>query len=86
MYRAMALGWLLVATAVSAAKVGLAELEQAVDARQVAAAQAAVRREELDREIAALERETEAARHAPATTEEVLAYPTPIGQIGRAHV
>ncbi len=71
---------LQLATAVSAAKVGLAELEQAADASRVAAAQAAVRRDELDRELAALEREVEAARHAPATTREVLAYPTPIGR------
>ena len=34
----------------------------------------------LEREIAAVEREAEAARHAPATTEQVLAYPTPIGR------
>jgi hypothetical protein len=73
-------GRLQLATAVSAAQVGLARLEQAADARRVAAAQAAVRAEELDREIAAVEREAEAARHAPATTEEVLAYPTPIGR------
>jgi len=71
---------LQLATAVSAAKVGLAELERMADATRVAAAQAAVRREELDREIAAVEREAEAARHAPATTQEVLAYPTPIGR------
>jgi len=71
---------LRLATAVSAAKVGLKDLEREADATRVAAAQAAVRREELDREIAAVEQQAQAARHAPATTQEVLAYPTPIGR------
>ena len=73
-------GRLQLATAVAAAKVGLAELERDADAKRVAAAHAAVRREEIEREIAAADREAEAARHAPATTQEVLAYPTPIGR------
>lgn len=73
-------GRLQLATAVSASRVGLADLERAADTKRVAAAQAAVRREEVEREVAAVEREAEAARHAPATTKEVLAYPTPIGR------
>ena len=73
-------GRLQLATALSAARLGLAELEKAADERRVKAARAEVRREELEREIEEAEREAETARHAPATTEEVLAYPTPIGR------
>lgn len=73
-------GRLQLATAVSAARAGLAELEKAAEERKVLAAREEVRREELEREIAAVEREAEAARHVPATTKEVLAYPTPIGR------
>mgnify|MGYP006273124159 CR=1 FL=1 len=73
-------GRLQLATAVSAARAGLAELERAADERRVNAAREEVRREELEREIQAVERETESARYAPATTQEVLAFPTPIGR------
>jgi hypothetical protein len=71
---------LQLATTVSAARLALAELEKAADQRRVQAARAEVRREEIEREIEAVEREVETARHAPATTQEVLAYPTPIGR------
>ena len=49
-------GRLQLATAVAAARAGLAELERDLDARRVAASRAVVRKEELDREIAAVER------------------------------
>jgi len=68
------------ATAVSAMKAGLERRRQEGDAARVAAAEAAARRQRLESEIDRLAREGEAAAHAPATTQEVLAYPTPIGR------
>jgi hypothetical protein len=67
-------------TALSAARVGLARLRAETDDRQVAAAAATVRRGQLEEELAAVRRELETARQAPAATREVLAYPTPIGR------
>jgi hypothetical protein len=71
---------LAMATAVSAAKVELAQMKAAVDSNRVAAAEAAVRRTKLEEDLVRLNREIEAAKHVPATTKEVLAYPTPIGR------
>jgi len=71
---------LAMTTALSAARVGLARLRAESDDRQVAAAAAAVRRGQLEEELAGVRRELEAAREAPAAAREVLAYPTPIGR------
>ena len=71
---------LQLATAVSAAKVGIDRWKQASDATRVAAAEAAARRRQLEEEIRTCTLEAEGLAHVPATTEEVLAYPTPIGR------
>ena len=68
------------ATAVSAARVGLAEMKQEADAARVASAERSARRRSLEAEIRQCRLETEGIAHAAATTEEVLAYPTPIGR------
>ncbi len=68
------------ATAVAAAKVDVERLKQATDAARVAAAESATRRRELEAEIERCTLEAEGLAHAPATTQEVLAYPTPIGR------
>ena len=68
------------ATAVSAAKVEVDLLKQATDAGRVKAAEAAARRRELETEIERCTLEAEGLAHLPATTKEVLAYPTPVGR------
>jgi hypothetical protein len=68
------------ATAVAAAKVELERCKQERDAAEVAAAEAAARRQDLEREIERCTLEAEGLSHAPATTQEVLAYPTPVGR------
>jgi hypothetical protein len=68
------------ATAVAAARVEIEDRKQAVDASQVKAAETAARRKELLAEIERCTLEAEGIAHAPATTKEVLAYPTPIGR------
>jgi len=71
---------LTLATAVAAAKAELEGRRGSVEAERLAAAEAAARRQELEAEIERCTREAEAAAHAPATTKEVLAYPTPIAR------
>jgi hypothetical protein len=71
---------LQLATAVSAAKLAIEERKQASDAARVAAAEAAARRREIEEEIRRCTLEAEGIAHVPATTKEVLAYPTPIGR------
>jgi cell division protein FtsB len=71
---------LALTTALSAARVGLGRMRQETDDRQVAAAAAAVRRGQLEAELADVGKELEAARQAPAAERQVLAYPTPIGR------
>jgi hypothetical protein len=68
------------ATAVAAAKVELQRRTEAADAAQVAAAARAARKQVLEQAIQACALETEAVKHRKATTQEVLAYPTPIGR------
>jgi hypothetical protein len=68
------------ATAVSAAKVEVDRLKQETDAGKVKAAEAAARRKELETEIERCTLEAEGLAHLPATTKEVLAYPTPVGR------
>ena len=68
------------ATAVSAARVELERRKQASDAARVAAAERSARRETLEAEIRQCTLDVEGLRHARATTQEVLAYPTPIGR------
>jgi hypothetical protein len=68
------------ATAVSAARVGVAEMKQDADAARVEAAERSARRRSLEAEIRQCRLEAEGIAHAAATTEEVLAYPTPIGR------
>jgi hypothetical protein len=68
------------ATAVAAAKVDIEQQKQVTDAARVAAAESATRRKELEAEIERCTLEAEGLAHAPATTQEVLAYPTPISR------
>lgn len=68
------------ATAVSAASRGIDARKQAVDEQKVVAAELATRRERLKNEIEQCTLEAEGIAHAPQTTEELLAYPTPIGR------
>jgi hypothetical protein len=68
------------ATAVAAAKVDIERQKQTTDAARVAAAESATRRKELEAEIERCTLEAEGLAHAPATTQEVLAYPTPISR------
>jgi hypothetical protein len=68
------------ATAVAAAKRGVEVRKQAADASRVAAAERAARRRMLEDQIRKISLETESLAHAPATTKEVLAFPTPIGR------
>ena len=64
----------------SAAKVELERRKQAADAAQVAFAERAAKRRELEESIQTCTLEAEAVKHRKATTSEVLAYPTPIGR------
>lgn len=68
------------ATAVAAAKRVVEVRKQATDASRVAAAERAARRRRLEEQIRACSLEADSLAHAPATTKEVLAYPTPIGR------
>jgi len=68
------------ATAVSAAKAGLDALRQQGEATQVAAAEAVARTRSIEEQLERTDRELQRLAHAPATTQEVLAYPTPIGR------
>jgi hypothetical protein len=68
------------ATLVAAARHELAERKSRADATRVAAAERAARRRTLEAEIRGVSLETEGLAQAAATTEEVLAYPTPIGR------
>ena len=68
------------ATAVSAARTELGARKQAADSARVKAAEAAARRKELQAEIERCTLEADGIAHAPATTQEVLAYPTPVGR------
>jgi len=68
------------ATAVAAAKVELEKRKESADQGRVAAAEAAARRKELEAEIERCTLEAEGLAHAPQTTKEVLAYPTPIAR------
>ena len=68
------------ATAVSAARVEVEERKQAADTARVAAAEIAARRREAQEEIERCRLAAEGIAHAPPTTQEVLAYPTPVGR------
>ncbi|MFN5755849.1 MAG: hypothetical protein ACK54F_05495 [Planctomycetia bacterium] len=68
------------ATAVAAAKVEVEKQKQSADAEKVAAAEAAARRKQIQKEIDRCTLEAEGIAHAAATTQEVLAYPTPIAR------
>ena len=68
------------ATAVAAAKVELAKRKGSADKDRIVAAEAAARRKELAAEIERCTLEADGIAHAPATTKEVLAYPTPIAR------
>ena len=68
------------ATAVAAAKVDLERQKQATDAARVAAAESAARHKELEAAIERCALEADGLAHLPATTKEVLAYPTPISR------
>jgi hypothetical protein len=67
-------------TAVSAAKAALERRKQEGEAAHIAAAETRSRRQSLEEEITRVKQDTELLAHAPATTQEVLAYPTPIGR------
>ncbi|MFM1904626.1 MAG: hypothetical protein RLZZ440_2526 [Planctomycetota bacterium] len=71
---------LQLATAVAAAKVAVAERKEAADEAAVAAAERSARRRSLEEQIQRCSLEAKGLAHAAATTQEVLAYPTPIGR------
>ncbi len=68
------------ATEVAASKHELEKRKQAADASRVAAAEQAARRRGLEDAIRRCTLETQTVAYKPATTKEVLAYPTPIGR------
>ena len=68
------------ATAVAAGKLAVAERKAAADNSAVEAAERAARRRSLEERMRLCSLETKGLAHAAATTEEVLAYPTPIGR------
>lgn len=68
------------ATAVAAAKVELERRKGTADAARVAAAETAAQRRRIEAEIERCTLEAEGIAHAPQTTKEVLAYPTPIAR------
>ena len=68
------------ATAVSAAKLEVELRKQDVDGARVRAAESTAKRKQLEVEIEKCSLELEGLAHLPATTKEVLAYPTPIGR------
>ena len=68
------------ATAVAAAKADLVQQKEATDASRVKAAESTARKQELQREIERCTLEAEGLSHSPASTQEVLAYPTPISR------
>jgi len=72
---------LQLATAVSAATLEIDRRKQETDSVRVKAAEAAARRKELETEIEQRTLEAEGLAHLPATTKEVLAYPTPVGRV-----
>jgi hypothetical protein len=55
-------------------------LKRESDTAKVAAAESAARRRELEAEIERTTLEAEGLAHAPSTTKELLAYPTPVGR------
>ena len=69
------------ATAVAAAKADLEQRKKLLDSARVNAAEAAARRKQLEADIQNTSLEAEGLAHLPATTKEVLAYPTPIGRV-----
>jgi hypothetical protein len=68
------------ATAVAAATREMESRKAATDAGRVKVAEAAAKKQRLKAEIDKTELEAQGIAHAPQTTEEVLAYPTPIGR------
>jgi hypothetical protein len=71
---------LQLATAVSAATLEVERVKQETDVVKVKAAESAARRKELEAEVERCTLEAEGLAHMPATTKEVLAYPTPVGR------
>lgn len=68
------------ATAVAAGKREIDFRKEKVDSSRVAAAERAARRQGLEDAIHRCTLESESLAHKSATTEEVLAFPTPIGR------
>jgi len=68
------------ATAAAAVRVEVEERKRGVEASQARAAETAARKRELEAEIEKCTLELDGLVHLPATTKEVLAYPTPIGR------
>ena len=74
-------GRLELATAVAAARADLEGRKKLVDSARLKAAEAAARRQQLEADIQNTNLEADGLAHLPATTKEVLAYPTPIGRV-----
>jgi hypothetical protein len=68
------------ATMVSAARAELESRKQDLDTARVQAAEGAARRDRLRAEIEQCDLEAEGLAFAPQTTQELLAYPTPISR------
>lgn len=68
------------ATAAAAVKLEVEERKRSVDAAVARAAESAARKTELEAALAKCALELDGIAHLPATTKEILAYPTPIGR------
>ena len=75
-----AIGRMQLATAVAALEAERDARRSAVDEETALAAEQRARMEHLEEAIASTEEEAEALKYEEAETEEVLAYPTPIGR------
>lgn len=71
---------LQLATTVSAATREVERVKQETDVVKVKAAESAARRKALEVEVERCTLEAEGLAHLPATTKELLAYPTPVGR------
>lgn len=68
------------ATAVAAATREIEARKAAADEGRVKAAEVSLKKRQLETEVQNTQLEADGLAHAPVTTEQVLAYPTPIGR------
>jgi len=68
------------ATAAAAVRVEVEQRKRGVDEARVRAAESSARKAELEKAIEKCTLELDGLAHLPATTKEILAFPTPIGR------